>query len=151
MYTWLLWLLPSSGVARMVWIFSLPLWNISLPLWNISFPLCPVHQVIHPTLSISLLQKSFHLLFCLPLHIFPGTGASISHSYKHMPFFRYLDRSLCDKVIDILTTNIDDRERAHISSVFCSLPFQHVVSKKVVYSMCCVENKLFGTELNRMI
>ena len=38
-----------------------------------------------------------------------------------------------------------DRERAHISSVFCSLPFQHVVCKKhcCITMCCCVENELF--------
>ena len=30
----------------------------------------------NPTVSISLLNESFHLVFCLPLHLFPGTGAS---------------------------------------------------------------------------
>ena len=34
---------------------------------------------------------------------------------------------------------IYDRERAHISSVFCSLPFQHVVCKKpLLYVLCAV-------------
>ena len=48
----------------------------------------------------------------------------------------------------VIENFIYDTERAHINSVFCSLPLQHVVCKTsiVVCTMCCVENKLFGIE-----
>ena len=36
---------------------------------------CPSSS-FNPTLSMSLLQESFHLVFSLPLHLFPGTGTS---------------------------------------------------------------------------
>ena len=36
---------------------------------------CPSSS-FNPTLSMSLLHESFHLVFCLPLHLFPGTGTS---------------------------------------------------------------------------
>ena len=45
---------------------------------NIIIPLCPVHcgLIVKPTLSVSLLLESFHLVFILPLNLFPGSGAS---------------------------------------------------------------------------
>ena len=55
---------PSSMVAGMV--------------SNIILPLCPVQYALHfnDALPISPLHESFHLVFCLHLRVFPGTGAS---------------------------------------------------------------------------
>ena len=54
-------LFPSSGVVGIV--------------INISLSLC-TSSAFKPILSISLLHESFHLVFCLPLRLFSGTGAS---------------------------------------------------------------------------
>ena len=46
---------------------------------NLFLKLCPVQYffvTFNPTLSIYLLQDSFHLVFCLRLRLFPGPGAS---------------------------------------------------------------------------
>ena len=68
-----------------------------------------------------------------------------------------LQMSMCDRITFISdefhkfhSISFRFRERAHISAVFCSFPFQHVVciKKNIVVSMCCVENKLFWIELN---
>ena len=40
------------------------------------FVLSMVSSSFNPTLSIYLLHDSFHLVFCLPLRFFPGTGVS---------------------------------------------------------------------------
>ena len=61
----LLGLSTSSGVAGMVL-------NITLPLW----PLPNTSSIFNPTLSMTLWHKSFRLVSCLPLRLFPGTGAS---------------------------------------------------------------------------
>ena len=59
----------SSGVGR---------WN-GFEYYNYSTLCCPIiitSSSFNHTLSISLLHESFHLVFCLPLHLFLGTGAS---------------------------------------------------------------------------
>ena len=60
----LLGLFPSSGVDGMVGISFF------------HFVLSSTSSSFNPTLSISPLHKSFHLVFCLPLCLFPSTGAS---------------------------------------------------------------------------
>ena len=46
-----------------------------------NFVLSSTSSSFNPRVSISLLHKSFYLVFCLPLCLFPGTGASnILHS-----------------------------------------------------------------------
>ena len=46
--------------------------------FNVILPLCSGQCVLllNQTLSIYILYESFHLVLCLPLSLFPGTGAS---------------------------------------------------------------------------
>ena len=55
----LLWCFLSSGVLNII-LFLFVMYSSS--------------SSFNPTLSISLLHESFHLIFCLPLHLFHGTG-----------------------------------------------------------------------------
>ena len=77
-------LFPSSGVAE--WFMIL----------NILIPLCPVQlhpPPLTPTLSVSHLHDSFHLVFCLPLHSDTQKKHTNTHRHKkHTPkhFFTIL-------------------------------------------------------------
>ena len=63
-------LLLGSGFSHHL---ELPDWYSTIE-YNSSALFCPVRPPhLTPTLSI---HKPFHLVFCLPLHLFPGTGAS---------------------------------------------------------------------------
>ena len=72
-------LLPRHAEAK-VTANSMYIFFISSFSWSwrnrLGFPLFIFILSFVPKLSISFLPESFHLVFCLPRRLFPGTGAS---------------------------------------------------------------------------